>query len=50
MREMNRRDGTTFVFSTHDAKVMAHANAIVRIADGRVVGREELSQAAGGVA
>jgi putative ABC transport system ATP-binding protein len=49
MREMNRRDGTTFVFSTHDAKVMAHANAIVRIADGRVVGREELSQAAGGV-
>ena len=49
MREMNRRDGTTFVFSTHDAKVMAHANAIGRIADGRVVGREELSQAAGGV-
>jgi putative ABC transport system ATP-binding protein len=45
MRDMNRRDGTTFVFSTHDPKVMAHANAIVHIADGQVAGREELSGA-----
>jgi putative ABC transport system ATP-binding protein len=43
MREMNRKDGTTFVFSTHDPKVMAHANAIVRIADGVVAGREQLN-------
>jgi putative ABC transport system ATP-binding protein len=42
MREMNRRDGTTFIFSTHDPKVMAHASAIVRLEDGRVVGRETL--------
>jgi putative ABC transport system ATP-binding protein len=49
MREMNRRDGTTFVFSTHDAKVMAHASAIVRIADGKIVGREALQEVAGGV-
>jgi putative ABC transport system ATP-binding protein len=47
MKEMNR-DGTTFIFSTHDPKVMAHANAVVRIADGRITGREEL--AASGVA
>ena len=40
MRDMNRKDGTTFVFSTHDPKVMAHANAIVQIADGVVTGRE----------
>jgi putative ABC transport system ATP-binding protein len=40
MREMNRRDGTTFIFSTHDPKVMAHASAIVRLEDGRVVGRD----------
>ncbi len=46
MRDMNRRDGTTFVFSTHDPKVMAHANAVVRIADGRIEGREAV--AAGG--
>ena len=42
MREMNLRDGTTFIFSTHDPKVMAHASAIVRLEDGRVVGREAL--------
>jgi putative ABC transport system ATP-binding protein len=40
MKEMNARDGTTFVFSTHDPKVMAHATAVVRIADGRVAARE----------
>jgi putative ABC transport system ATP-binding protein len=48
MKEMNARDGTTFIFSTHDPKVMAHANAVVRIADGRIAGREELRAAAGG--
>ncbi len=47
MRDMNRRDGTTFVFSTHDPKVMAHANAIVRIADGRIEGREAVAAAGG---
>ncbi|HZY04704.1 MAG TPA: ABC transporter ATP-binding protein [Anaeromyxobacteraceae bacterium] len=40
MRDMNKRDGTTFVFSTHDPKVMSHAHAVVRIADGQIVGRE----------
>jgi len=44
MKEMNR-DGTTFIFSTHDPKVMAHANAVVRIADGRLQAREELAAA-----
>ncbi|HEX9308431.1 MAG TPA: ABC transporter ATP-binding protein [Anaeromyxobacter sp.] len=47
MREMNRRDGTTFIFSTHDPKVMSHANAIVRIVDGRIAAREA-AQAVGG--
>ncbi len=46
MREMNRRDGTTFVFSTHDPKVMSHASAVLRIADGQIVGRDELNGAA----
>jgi putative ABC transport system ATP-binding protein len=50
MKEMNAKDGTTFIFSTHDPRVMAHANAVVRIADGRIAGREELAaSAAGGV-
>jgi putative ABC transport system ATP-binding protein len=47
MREMNRRDGTTFIFSTHDPKVMSHANAIVRIADGRIAAREVVAAAGG---
>ena len=46
MKEMNARDGTTFIFSTHDPKVMAHASAIVRIADGRIVAREQTGAAA----
>ncbi|HVI94945.1 MAG TPA: ABC transporter ATP-binding protein [Anaeromyxobacter sp.] len=46
MKEMNRRDGTTFIFSTHDPKVMAHASAIVRIADGRLAAREAVDAAA----
>jgi putative ABC transport system ATP-binding protein len=46
MKEMNRKDGTTFIFSTHDPKVMAHASAIVRIEDGRIVSREQTGAAA----
>jgi putative ABC transport system ATP-binding protein len=48
MKDMNARDGTTFVFSTHDPKVMAHATAVVRLADGRVTSREVASSAAAG--
>jgi putative ABC transport system ATP-binding protein len=39
MKELNRTEGTTFIFSTHDHSVMAHASAIVRLADGRFVDR-----------
>jgi putative ABC transport system ATP-binding protein len=39
MREMNLKQGTTFIFSTHDPKVMAHAQAVVQLADGKIVGR-----------
>jgi len=46
MKEMNQRDGTTFIFSTHDPKVMSHASAIVRIEDGRIVSREQTGAAA----
>ena len=36
MREMNRLEKTTFIFSTHDANVMAHATYIVKLADGKI--------------
>jgi putative ABC transport system ATP-binding protein len=37
MVDINRRQGTTFVFSTHDPRVMGHANRVVRLADGLIV-------------
>src|SRR4051812_4147638 len=39
MKELNRTLRTTFIFSTHDARVMAHASAVVRLADGKLVDR-----------
>jgi putative ABC transport system ATP-binding protein len=45
MRDMNRKDGTTFLFSTHDQKVLSHANAVIRIADGQLLGRETVARA-----
>jgi putative ABC transport system ATP-binding protein len=45
MKDMNARDGTTFIFSTHDPKVMAHATSIVRIADGAITVREGRAEA-----
>ena len=45
MKEMNRTEGTTFIFSTHDARVMAHANAVVRLADGKLVDRVSPAEA-----
>jgi putative ABC transport system ATP-binding protein len=36
MKELNRTEKTTFIFSTHDARVMANAGEVVRLADGRM--------------
>jgi len=36
MEEINRRDGTTFIFSTHDPRVMGRAHRVLRLADGRL--------------
>ncbi len=46
MKELNRADQTTFIFSTHDARVIAHANAVVRLADGKLVDRLSAAEAA----
>lgn len=37
MRSMNERQGTTFIFSTHDAHVLRYAQNIVHIRDGLLV-------------
>jgi putative ABC transport system ATP-binding protein len=36
MLEINRKQGTTFLFSTHDPRVMVHASRVIRLADGRI--------------
>ncbi len=38
MRHINRESGTTFVFSTHDKRVMNMADRLVSIEDGRIAG------------
>lgn len=37
MREMNKIEKTTFIFSTHDVNVLKYANRIVKIRDGMIV-------------
>lgn len=37
MRELNSDNGTTFIFSTHDPKVMQFAGRSIELVDGRVV-------------
>jgi putative ABC transport system ATP-binding protein len=38
MKDMNRIEKTTFIFSTHDPDVLKYANNVVRIRDGLVEG------------
>jgi putative ABC transport system ATP-binding protein len=40
MRRLNKEKGTTFVFSSHDPKVIAQASREVRLHDGRIVAGE----------
>ncbi len=40
MLRMNQDRGVTFLFSTHDPRVMAHARRIVRLEDGRIASDE----------
>ncbi|MXX54629.1 MAG: ABC transporter ATP-binding protein [Gemmatimonadetes bacterium] len=44
MERLNRTKGTTFVFSTHDPRVMERARRLIRLVDGRI----ESDQAASG--
>jgi len=40
MLKMNQDRGVTFLFSTHDPRVMAHARRIVQLVDGRIASDE----------
>src|SRR5207344_2032587 len=47
MRQMRDRYGMTFVFSTHDPRVIAHAVRIVSLVDGRIAHDERAPDARG---
>ena len=38
MKQINEQEKTTFIFSTHDARVIEMAHRVVKIGDGRIVG------------
>ena len=40
MEKLNREHGVTFVFSTHDPKVMERARRLVRLVDGSIASDE----------
>lgn len=37
MKKLNEELGTTFVFSTHDKKIVEMANHVIKIADGKII-------------
>ena len=37
MKRLNRERGVTFVFATHDPRILAAADRVVQIEDGRVM-------------
>ena len=36
MRDLNEQHGITFIFSTHDPRVVAHARRVITLVDGRI--------------
>lgn len=46
MKQINRHLGTTFIFSTHDQKVIDHADRLVQMEDGRITAFGIRNQAA----
>jgi len=45
MRELNEKQKTTFIFSTHDIDVIKYAKSIVRLKDGQIEERSEINAA-----
>lgn len=41
MRKLNEHHHTTFIFSTHDPRVVAHARRVITLVDGRVANDEK---------
>jgi putative ABC transport system ATP-binding protein len=42
MKEMKRKSGTTFIFSTHDQKIVGAAEIIYTLQDGTIIDRKDM--------
>jgi putative ABC transport system ATP-binding protein len=40
MEELNKEEGITFIFSTHDARVVKKARRVITLEDGKVISDE----------
>lgn len=47
MCELNKELGTTFIFATHDQKVINYLSRIITLTDGKVVGDDEIKNPVG---
>jgi putative ABC transport system ATP-binding protein len=41
MHELNRREKTTFIFSTHDQRLFTQMDRLIRLEDGQILGEEK---------
>lgn len=44
MEKLNHEEKITFIFSTHDARVVSKAHRVITVEDGRVKGDEEFPE------
>ena len=43
MRNLNKKENTTFIFSTHDQRLLAEMDRLIRLEDGRILGEKKQS-------
>ncbi|MCF6329207.1 MAG: ABC transporter ATP-binding protein [Henriciella sp.] len=46
MQKLNRETGTTFVFATHDPRVIKYAKRVITLQDGRIISDEQVGNRA----
>lgn len=47
MKELNEKEKTTFIFSTHDPEVLKYAKRVVNIKDGKIISSKSTGKATG---
>jgi putative ABC transport system ATP-binding protein len=41
MRDLNRKEGATFIFSTHDQRILGRVDRLIQLEDGKILGDKE---------